>query len=99
MMLLVWTNSIVCNDNAKSCLALKNFLYLKFLSINSQNNGQLSLNAKPNSHLAAKYDTNQKQKNPGHFWKKDYPVRHFTSALTRPRAIPKKGKLLKICVS
>ena len=62
-------------------------------------NGQLSLNAKPNSHLAAKYDTNQKQKNPGHFWKKDYPVRHFTSALTRPRAIPKKGKLLKIYVS
>ena len=36
MLVLVWTNSSICRDNTKSCLALKKFL-CHFLSINSQN--------------------------------------------------------------
>ena len=49
----------------------------------------LSLKTKPKQHLAGKYDPNQKQKQAGHFWKKEYSVRHFTSVLTIAREIPK----------
>ena len=29
MLLLVWTNSSVCSDNAKPCLALNKFVYMQ----------------------------------------------------------------------
>ena len=100
-LLLVCTNSSLCNDNTKLCLALKQFLSViliyNVLSLNSQN-ARDSFLFKNKIQLAFsrqiwhKSKTNKKKK-ARHFCKKDYSVKHFTSVLNKAREIPKnKGK-------